>query len=102
MNLSTGRPILPGQGASGQNGGGSNGNGPGLSRMIVVDIRELRCSLPSLLHIAGASLVTRSITVGDYVLSPEICVERKAIGDLFSSFQSGRLYVHVNGLQWFV
>ena len=28
--------------------------------------------------------------VGDYVLSPEICVERKAIPDLHSSMASGR------------
>lgn len=30
--------------------------------------------------------------VGDYILSPTLCVERKSISDLFSSFQSGRLY----------
>jgi DNA excision repair protein ERCC-4 len=30
--------------------------------------------------------------VGDYVLSPEICVERKSISDLKGSLASGRLY----------
>lgn len=30
--------------------------------------------------------------VGDYVLSPEIVIERKALPDLFSSLGSGRLY----------
>lgn len=30
--------------------------------------------------------------VGDFVLSPDICVERKAIPDLVSSLDSGRLY----------
>ena len=30
--------------------------------------------------------------VGDYVLSPEQCVERKSIADLKSSLVSGRLY----------
>ena len=30
--------------------------------------------------------------VGDYILSPEMCVERKSLSDLRQSFQSGRLY----------
>lgn len=30
--------------------------------------------------------------VGDYILSPEIVVERKSLPDLFGSFISGRLY----------
>ena len=33
--------------------------------------------------------------VGDYVLSPDICVERKAVPDLISSLNSGRLYNQV-------
>lgn len=32
------------------------------------------------------------LTVGDYVLTPDICVERKSITDLISSFNNGRLY----------
>ena len=30
--------------------------------------------------------------VGDYVLSPEMCIERKSLSDLRGSFISGRLY----------
>lgn len=30
--------------------------------------------------------------MGDYVLSPEMCVERKSIPDLRQSLASGRLY----------
>jgi hypothetical protein len=37
-------------------------------------------------------LVFRFLQVGDYILSPEICVERKSLADLFQSFNSGRLY----------
>ena len=39
--------------------------------------------------------------VGDYVLSPEICVERKSISDLKGSLASGRLYhqVRARGLK---
>lgn len=32
------------------------------------------------------------LQVGDYILSPEMCVERKSISDLKGSFISGRLY----------
>lgn len=30
--------------------------------------------------------------VGDYILSPEVCVERKSLADLRQSFASGRLF----------
>lgn len=30
--------------------------------------------------------------MGDYILSPDICVERKSLSDLRQSFISGRLY----------
>lgn len=38
-----------------------------------------------------------TLTVGDYVLSDRICIERKSVstGDLFSSFTSGRLHQQV-------
>ena len=32
------------------------------------------------------------LTIGDYIVTPKVCVERKAIPDLISSFKSGRLY----------
>lgn len=35
---------------------------------------------------------SRAPQVGDYILSPEVCVERKSLADLFQSFGSGRLY----------
>jgi ERCC4-type nuclease len=37
-------------------------------------------------------IVPATLTVGDYILTPEICVERKSIPDLVASFNSGRLY----------
>ncbi|KAJ9500431.1 DNA repair protein RAD16 [Exophiala xenobiotica] len=59
---------------------------------VVVDVREFRSALPSLLH--GRSMITVpcQLTVGDYVLSPHICVERKSIRDLIASFKNGRLF----------
>jgi len=59
---------------------------------IVVDVREFRSSLPSLLHGRNIVIVPCMLTVGDYVLSPNVCVERKSVSDLISSFKDGRLY----------
>lgn len=59
---------------------------------VVVDVREFRSSLPSLLHARGIVVVPCMLTVGDYILSPHVCVERKSISDLISSFKDGRLY----------
>ncbi|KAK4965579.1 DNA repair protein RAD16 [Elasticomyces elasticus] len=59
---------------------------------VVVDVREFRSSLPSLLHGRAMTVIPCMLTVGDYVLTPQICIERKSIKDLISSFQNGRLY----------
>lgn len=59
---------------------------------VVVDVREFRSSLPSLLHGRNMVVVPCMLTVGDYVLTPTICIERKSIKDLISSFADGRLY----------
>lgn len=56
-------------------------------------MREFRSTLPSLLHAANLLVVPATLTVGDYILTPEICVERKSLSDLVASFNSGRLYV---------
>ncbi|KAJ9657665.1 DNA repair protein RAD16 [Neophaeococcomyces mojaviensis] len=59
---------------------------------VVVDVREFRSALPSLLHGRNMAIVPCQLTVGDYVLSPQIAVERKSIRDLIQSFKSGRLF----------
>lgn len=59
---------------------------------VVVDVREFRSALPSLLHGRGMVVVPCQLTVGDYVLTPDICVERKSVRDLISSLRNGRLY----------
>ena len=56
-------------------------------------MREFRSSLPSILHASGLHLIPTTLTVADYVLTPDICVERKSIPDLVSSFNSGRLCI---------
>jgi hypothetical protein len=59
---------------------------------VVIDVREFRSALPCLLHESGAEIVPITLNIGDYVLSPDICVERKSIPDLIGSLNSGRLY----------
>ncbi|KAL6961719.1 DNA repair endonuclease uvh1 [Sarracenia purpurea var. burkii] len=62
---------------------------------VIVDMREFMSSLPNVLHQKGMHIIPVTLEVGDYILSPLICVERKSIQDLFGSFASGRLYHQV-------
>ncbi|KAJ6145844.1 hypothetical protein N7470_009739 [Penicillium chermesinum] len=59
---------------------------------VVVDVREVRSALPSLLHGNNMIVIPCQLTVGDYILTPDICVERKSLRDLISSLRNGRLY----------
>jgi DNA excision repair protein ERCC-4 len=59
---------------------------------VVVDVREFRSKLPSIIHRRGMEVEPVTLEVGDYVLSPELCIERKSVSDLVSSLSSGRLY----------
>ncbi|EEC02787.1 DNA repair endonuclease xp-f / mei-9 / rad1, putative [Ixodes scapularis] len=65
---------------------------PSGSRKVIVDLREFRSDLPSLIHRRGISVQPVTIEVGDYILTPDICVERKSLNDLIGSLNSGRLY----------
>ncbi|VDP05841.1 unnamed protein product [Soboliphyme baturini] len=65
---------------------------------IVVDMREFRSELPTHLHTKGIKLAPVILTVGDYVLSPQICIERKAVADLIGSLLHGRLYLQCQAM----
>lgn len=65
---------------------------------VVVDVREFRSSLPSLLHGHSIVIVPCMLTVGDYVLTPHICIERKSVRDLIQSFSNGRLFNQVESM----
>ena len=41
------------------------------------------------------------LQVGDYILSPDICIERKSLSDLRQSFISGRLYNQAESMSKF-
>ncbi|XBW36461.1 hypothetical protein QEN19_002039 [Hanseniaspora menglaensis] len=60
--------------------------------IIVVDSREFNAPLPGLLSRFGQFDVKPAfLTVGDYILTPGIAVERKSIPDLTASLKNGRL-----------
>ncbi|KAG2213458.1 hypothetical protein INT47_009132 [Mucor saturninus] len=59
--------------------------------VVTVDMREFRSSLPPILYAEGMKIEPFTLQVGDYILSPDMCVERKSISDLIQSFASGRL-----------
>lgn len=39
--------------------------------------------------------------VGDYILTPDVCVERKALDDLTQSLQSGRIFKQTEQVAWY-
>lgn len=59
---------------------------------VIVDAREFGSSTPNLLYRIGINVIPCMLTIGDYILSPKMCVERKSISDLVQSFSSGRLF----------
>eukprot|EP00347_Sterkiella_histriomuscorum_P024144 403332158 len=71
--------------------------------IIAVDSREFSSTTPIYLYEKGFWLIPLVMTVGDYVISDEICIERKAVktGDLFESFKSGRLLNQITNMARF-
>ncbi|XP_046672972.1 DNA repair endonuclease XPF isoform X1 [Homalodisca vitripennis] len=65
---------------------------PNTRPRVIVDMREFRSELPALLHRRGIDIDPITLQIGDYILTPEMCVERKSISDLIGSLNSGRLY----------
>lgn len=68
--------------------------------VIVVDSREFSSMTPIYLHDKDFWIIPMVLTVGDYVLSDDICIERKSVltGDLFESFKSGRLLQQITNM----
>lgn len=54
-------------------------------------MREFRSSLPPIMYAEGLKIIPCTLQVGDYILAPNICVERKSINDLIQSLNTGRL-----------
>ncbi|VIO94526.1 ERCC4 domain containing protein [Brugia malayi] len=62
---------------------------------VIVDMREFQSELPTVLYKRGIDLLPATIEVGDYILSPNIAVERKALDDLTQSLHSGRIFKQI-------
>ena len=60
-----------------------------MAAKVIVDMREFRSELPSLLHKRGIDIDPVTLEVGDYILTPDICVERKSISDLIGTYILG-------------
>ena len=63
--------------------------------VIVVDTREFKSELPGMLFRHQLRLEPSTIEVGDYILSPQIAVERKALMDFIGSINNGRLFTQL-------
>lgn len=74
-----------------RNAGGQNKMQHFTQDIVIVDTREFNASLPGLLFRYGVRVVPVMLSVGDYIISPDICLERKAISDLIASLQNNRL-----------
>lgn len=59
---------------------------------VVVDERERASGVPDILRSLGLQIDYRVLDVGDYVISSECAVERKAGRDFVKSLHSGRLF----------
>ncbi|EDO15027.1 hypothetical protein Kpol_1007p11 [Vanderwaltozyma polyspora DSM 70294] len=59
--------------------------------VVIVDSREFNASLPGLLYRYGVCVIPCMLTVGDYIITPDICIERKSVADLIGSFLNNRL-----------
>lgn len=65
---------------------------------VIVDERERQSGVPDRLSKLNVRVYYTRLAVGDYVVNPEIAVERKSIGDLVSSVYDGRLFTQASAL----
>ena len=59
---------------------------------VVVDERERQSGVPEALSKLSVRVYYSTLSVADYVISPEVAVERKALPDFVSSVYDGRLF----------
>lgn len=68
---------------------------------VIVDERERDCGVPGVLKALGMEVDYRVLSVGDYVVSSDCAVERKAGRDFAKSLYSGRLFDQARRLRQF-
>lgn len=92
------RNVIPANETVNPRKGGGQINKIAVQHKVIVDLREFRSELPSLIHHRGIDIEPVTLEVGDYVLTPDMCVERKSLSDLIGSLNSGRLYNQVQSM----
>jgi DNA excision repair protein ERCC-4 len=65
---------------------------------VIADERERSSGVPERLSKLEVRVYYTTLTVGDYVINPEIAAERKSIGDFVSSVYDGRLFAQASAL----
>jgi DNA excision repair protein ERCC-4 len=63
---------------------------------VVVDERERQSGVPEALSKLSVRVYFSRLRTADYVISPEIAVERKSLSDFVSSVYDGRLFVQAS------
>ncbi|VDK18140.1 unnamed protein product [Anisakis simplex] len=63
---------------------------------IIVDMREFNSELPTVVYKRGTDVIAATLEVADYVLSPQIAVERKSLDDLAQSLCNGRVFKQID------
>ena len=63
---------------------------------VVADERERASGVPEELTKLNVRVYFSKLSVGDYVLSPEVAVERKSIPDLISSIYDSRIFLQAS------
>ena len=63
---------------------------------VVADERERASGVPEELSKLNVRVYFSKLSVGDYVLSPEVAVERKTIPDLISSVYDSRIFIQAS------
>lgn len=65
-------------------------------------MREFNSELPTVIYKRGIDLQPATLEVGDYILSPTICIERKALDDLTQSLTNGRIFKQAEQVRKFL
>ncbi|EAN31132.1 ERCC4 domain protein [Theileria parva strain Muguga] len=66
-------------------------NRASLIGQVIVDTREMHCKLPFYLFNLGINVVPNVLEIGDYLITRDICIERKSFMDLQISLNNARL-----------
>ena len=59
---------------------------------MYVDSRELKSQVPKMLKELGVHLEIKTLDIGDYIVSEDVAIERKAANDFIQSIIDGRLF----------